>query len=70
MAVFFNCVPFGTDITILLGCLFRYKDLIVAKIMAASHEVTISGGTMDILPNGLPVLFSACIYGDFRASRS
>ena len=44
MAVFFNCVPFGTDIAVLLGCLFRYKNLIVAKIMAASHKYTISDG--------------------------
>ena len=44
MAVFFNCVPFGTDIAVLLGCLFMYKNLIVAKIMAASHKFTISDG--------------------------
>ena len=44
IAVFFNCVPFSTDIAVLLGCLFRYKNLIVAKIMAASHKFTISDG--------------------------
>lgn len=43
MAAFLNCVPFGTDIANLLGCLIgciNSENLV--KISAAAHEITMS----------------------------
>lgn len=44
MAAFLNCVPFGADITDLLGCLFGYMDIVAAMTSVAGHRVTISNG--------------------------
>ena len=44
LAEFFNCVPFRTDIADFLGCLYSYENLIVAKMSATGHNVTVSDG--------------------------
>lgn len=41
---FLNCVPFRTDIADLLGCLFIFENLIVAKMSATDHKATVSDG--------------------------